>query len=90
VSTFITELIPFIKLLAKLSESSSISHLNDSKSLTQSGKYCTHGLRLATLGPARTGLVVPRIKIDMRVTDTLCNKSLQEQSGNNGAGKRFR
>jgi hypothetical protein len=89
VSSFITELIPFIKLLAKLSESSSISHLNDSKSLTQSGKHRTHGLRLTTFGSARTGLIVPRIKIDMRVTDTFCNKPLQEQSGNNGAGKRF-
>ena len=73
-------------MLPKLSGSSSISHLNDIKSLTQRGENRSHGLPLATFRPSWAGLIVPCIKVDMRVTDTLRNKPFKEQSGNNSTG----
>jgi hypothetical protein len=59
------------------------------KSLTDSGENRSHRLRFTAFGTARPGLVVPTIKVEMRMTDVRGHEPLQEQSGNYRPGERF-
>jgi hypothetical protein len=85
----ITIKIPFINLRPKPSAILSISNRIGSELPRQCGENRPHGLSFSPFRTPWAGLIIPGVEVDMSVTNILCNESLQEQSGNNGAGKRF-
>jgi hypothetical protein len=88
-SSFITIEIPFVNSPAEPSAMLSITHRNRRESLTQPSENRAHGLRFPTFRPSWPVLIVPTIKIKMRVTDTVGYEPFQEQSSNNRSGERF-
>lgn len=59
------------------------------QSLIQRGEQSPHGLSLAAFRPTGSGLIVPRVHINVRPGDIGGDEAPQEQSGDDRTGKRF-